>query len=282
MFRILSKTVFATFLVAAACLWSLAAEQSPQKPSAQSQPLADLFQGKLQIVDLTYALNEKNPYWPGDRYAPFKLETLATLEKDGVLSKAISLPEHLGTHIDAPNHFEPDQPSVDQIPPKQFFAPGVVLDVSAQVEQNADYQLRIEDIEAWEKEHGPIPDGAVVLLHTGWGRFWNNYDRYKNQDVRGGLHFPGYSGEAAKFLVEKRNIRGVGIDTLSIDHGLSKDFAVHHIINGARRYGLENVANLKQLPSRGFYLVVAPMKIETGSGGPTRIFAVLTEGEPKR
>lgn len=229
----------------------------------------------VRIVDLTYSFNSKTPYWPGEQYKPFKLETIATLEKDGVLSKAFSMPEHLGTHIDAPNHFEPDQPSVEKIELDQLIGPGVVIDISKQAEQDADYELSTADIEAWEEQHGRIPDGAIVLLHTGWGRFWSNYERYKNQDVRGRLHFPAYSAAAARFLVEKRKIRGLGIDTLSIDRGISDDFAVHHIVNRAGRYGLENVAELDKLPPRGFQLIVAPMKIENGTGGPTRIFALL-------
>jgi len=233
--------------------------------------------GQSKIVDLTYTLNDKTPYWPGENYLPFELKTIATLEKDGVLSKAISMPEHLGTHIDAPNHFEANQPAVHEIPPEQLIGPGVVIDVSAQVEQNADYRLSVADIKAWEKQHGPLPEGAIVLAHTGWGRFWDNYPRYKNQDVRGTMHFPGFSAEAARFLVKQRKIRGIGIDTLSIDYGMSQDFAVHHAINGATKFGLENVANLDRLPPRGFTLIVAPVKIEGGTGGPTRIFAIVRE-----
>lgn len=237
--------------------------------------LDDVIAGDVCFVDLTHALNEENPYWPGEQYQPFELKTIATLEEDGVLSKALSFPEHLGTHIDAPNHFEPNQPSVDQIPAERLFAPGAVIDVAPLAEQDADFQLRVQDVERWEREHGRIPQGAVVLISTGWARFWNNYDRYKNQDVRGRMHFPGFSAESARFLVEQRDVRGIGVDTLSIDRGLSEDFPVHHIVNGAGRYGLENVANLDKLPSRGFYIVVAPIKVETGTGGPARIFALL-------
>jgi len=241
------------------------------KPST----LNDLVGGKLKIVDLTYALNSKNPYWPGDNYEPFQLKTIATIEKDGVLSKTLSMPEHLGTHIDAPNHFEKNQPALDQIPLKNFFGPGVVIDISQRAEQDSDTWLTVADIEKWESNHGRIPDGAIVMLHTGWGRFWTNYDRYKNQDVRGQLHFPSFSPDAARYLVKKRNIRGLGIDTLSIDRGISKDFQVHHIINGAGKYGLENVANLDKLPAKGFHVIVAPIKVEHGSGGPTRILAII-------
>lgn len=275
------RAIVAVSVVIAVVGWSvfavgLAAPRSADDSnSGPAKRLEQLVSGEMRIVDLTYALNRDNPYWPGEIYKPFELKTIATLEKDGVLSKSISMPEHLGTHIDAPNHFEKNQPAVDQIPPTQLFGPGVMIDVSARVEQDADYQLRLRDLEAWEKQHGRIAEGSIVLLRTGWSRFWKNYARYKNQDVRGRLHFPGFSAEAARFLVTKRKIRGLGIDTLSIDHGLSKDFAVHHIVNGAGKFGLENVANLDKLPPRGFFLIVAPLKIETGSGGPTRIFALV-------
>lgn len=254
---------------------TLAASAQPPQETTESPTLDDLVGGKLEIVDLTYPLNATSPYWPAKDYVPFSLKTIATLKKDGVLSKAFTSPEHLGTHIDAPNHFEPNQRSVDQIPAKELFAPGVVIDVSPQAEVNADYLVTVKDITEWEKTHGRIPVGVVVLVNTGWGRYWENFARYKNQDVRGGLHFPGYSPDAAEFLVKQRMIRGIGIDTLSIDHGPSKDFSVHHVVNRAGKYGLENLAHLDKLPPRGFYLVIAPIKIETGSGGPTRLFAIL-------
>ncbi|MES2789312.1 MAG: cyclase family protein [Planctomycetota bacterium] len=244
--------------------------------------LEQLCSGKAQIVDLTYALNDQNAYWPAPNYEPFKIKTIATLEQNGVLSKAISCPEHLGTHLDAPNHFEKNQPSVDQINPENLFAPGVVIDVAMQVSADADYQATVLDLTTWEQQHGPIPNGAVVLLHTGWGEFWKNFLRYKNQDMMGKLHFPGYSPAAAKWLIQERQVKGIGIDTLSMDPGLSKDFAVHHLVNAAGRFGLENVAQLEKLPPRGFHLVIAPMKIESGSGGPTRIFAILPGKLPQK
>jgi kynurenine formamidase len=237
--------------------------------------LDELVSGKLKIIDLGWSLNDKNPYWPADDYEPFRLKTIATLEKNGVLSKAFFCPEHLGTHLDAPNHFEKNQPSVDQIEPARLFAHGIVIDIAPQSGGNSDYRLTMADVADWEKAHGRIPEGAVVFLSTGWARHWNNYARYKNQDVEGKMHFPGYSAEAANFLIDERHIKGLGIDTLSIDYGLSKDFAVHHILNGAGCYGLENVARIDELPPRGFYVVAAPIKIETGSGGPTRVFAIL-------
>lgn len=237
--------------------------------------LAEVSAGRARIIDLSYPLNSKNAFWPGDNYQPFKLETIATLERNGVLSKAFSSPEHLGTHLDAPSHFAKGQISVDQIKPEDLIGPGVVIDVAGRVAENPDFLLTTEHIEAWEARHGRIPDRAIVLLNTGWGKFWGNTVRYQNKDPRGQMHFPGFSVEVTRLLVEQRKIRGLGLDTMSIDYGLSRDFAVHKLVNGAGRYGLENVANLDELPPRNFWLIVAPMKIETGSGGPTRIFALM-------
>ena len=246
--------------------------------AASSAPaLDDLFSGRVKLVDLAYSVNPHSAYWPGENYFPFELKTIATLEKDGVLSKSFSMPEHLGTHMDAPNHFEANQPAVDKVPAEQLLTCGVLIDVSLKAEMDPDYQLTLDDLQEWEKEHGPIPQRSVVLLKTGWGRFWNNKLRFQNRDARGKLHFPSFSAESARWLVEQRKINGVGVDTMSIDRGISQDFAVHHIVNGAGKYGLENVANLDQLPARGFYLIIAPIKIETGTGGVTRIWAVIPQ-----
>lgn len=255
-----------------------ASEPPRSKSKAPEIPLgpnlADLAAGRLEIVDLAWPINANSAFWPGDNYRPFELHTIATLEKDGVLSKAFSMPEHLGTHLDAPNHFEQNQPSVDQLAAGQLFSPGVLIDVSAKVAQDSDYRVSVDDLREFEEVHGPIPSGSVVLAHTGWSKFWGTPARYKNQDVMSRLHFPGFSAEAAAWLVDQRQVRGLGLDTLSVDHGLSRDFAVHHVLGKAGRYGLENLAHLDKLPPRDFYLFVAPIKIETGSGGPVRVFAV--------
>jgi kynurenine formamidase len=266
------RTGYAVLVIVPLCL------SGPPACCQDAQPcFAEFVSGGGKIVDLTWPLNEKSNFWPGEKYTPFQLKTIATLEEDGVLSKAMCLPEHIGTHIDAPNHFEADQPDVSQILPKDLFAEGVMIDVRPQAEADADYGLTLEDVRDWEREQGRIPEGAIVLLRTGWGRFWDQPERYHGRDVRGQLHFPGYTAESARFLIEERKAKGLGIDTLSIDRGISKEFEVHHIVNGAGRYGLENVAHLDRLPARGFHLIVAPMKIEGGTGGPTRIFALVPE-----
>ena len=237
--------------------------------------LEDVMEGKASVIDLTYPLNEKNAYWPVGQYTPFKYEVIANIKKDMVFSGRYSTPEHLGTHIDAPNHFELNQPSVDQIPFEQLVGPAVVINVTDQVEKNPDYTLSLSDVLLWEKANGQIPDGSIVLLNTGWGKRWHNFEDYKNKDSNGRMHFPGYSKEAASFLVEKRNIKGIGIDTLSGDCGNCSDFQVHHVINRAGKFILENVANIDKLPPKGTTLILAPIKIEGGSGGQCRIWAIL-------
>ncbi|MFQ5964600.1 MAG: cyclase family protein [Candidatus Scalinduaceae bacterium] len=243
--------------------------------ATSSTSLEDVMHGNYTIIDMTYPLNSNNAYWPGPLYSPFKYETLATLERNGVFSGIYSTPEHLGTHIDAPNHFENNQLSVDQLPLKTLIGPAAVIDISTKVEVNSDYQLTVKDIILWEKSNSQIEDGSIILLNTGWWKKWNDYEKYKNADENGKLHFPGYSEDAARFLVEKRNIKGIGIDTLSVDYGISSDFGVHHIINGAGKYILENIANIDMLPPTGAMLIIAPIKIEGGSGGQTRIWAIL-------
>jgi kynurenine formamidase len=234
-----------------------------------------LFSGKAKLLDLTYPINKDNAYWPGGSYFPFTFKNLATYDKDGVYSNSFSMPEHLGTHMDAPNHFVKGQSSLDQIPLTQLFGPAVVVDTRQKVNNSPDYQLNIQDIKEWEKAYGPIPAGAIILMHTGWGKRWSDFSSYQNRDAQGNLHFPGYSPEVAQFLIKERDIYGIGIDTLSVDYGLSKGFKVHHICHGAGKYHLENVANLDKMPNEGAYLILAPIKIQGGSGGPTRIYAVL-------
>ena len=256
---------------------------APAPPNGQSQPAqpapAGIFEGiatgKTRVIDLTHALNPQNPYWPGPGYAPFKYELFATLEKDGVRSGRFTMAEHTGTHLDAPNHFAAGQPSMDRLPIEQLFVPVVVIDVRSKVSENPDYLLNMSDLIVWEQLHGIIPENAVVMMYTGWDARWTDYAKYKNAEKNGTLHFPGFAPEAAKILVDERNIAGIGIDTLSVDYGKSKDFAVHHIVHGKGKYHLENVASLGMLPLTGAWLVVAPIKIENGTGGPTRIFALV-------
>ncbi len=229
----------------------------------------------VRFFDLSHTINAQAPTYELSEKPVFRATVVATVAKDGYFAREISLPEHFGTHLDAPAHFAPGLWTVDQIPPERLLAPVVVLDVTAGAKTNADYQVSVEDIARWEQAHGQIPPNTVVMAYTGWGTRWNSAKDYRNADDKGTMHFPGYSLDAAKFLVEARNALGLGIDTLSIDYGPSKDFPVHQYTLSHSLYHLENVANLDRTPVDGAILVVAPMKLEGGSGSPVRIFALV-------
>jgi kynurenine formamidase len=253
--------------------------QAPPPERSANPEAAGLVEGiasgATELIDLGHALNSRNPYWPGPGYQPFKFEIFATIEKDHVLSGRMALAEHTGTHLDAPNHFVAGQISVDKIPLQQLFGPAVVVDLRQQAAGNPDYQLSPADISNFEQVHGRIPDNAIVFMYTGWDERWDDYEKYKNADAKKVLHFPGFSTDAVKLLVDQRNIGGIGIDTLSVDFGMSTDFMVHHIAHGKGKFHLENVANLGAIPATGAFVIVAPMKIENGTGGPARIFALV-------
>ena len=233
-----------------------------------------------RIVDLTHAFDEKTIYWPNSP-STFQLTKLA----DGATEagyyyrmNSFCAPEHGGTHLDAPSHFAKDGWTADQIPLAKLVAPAVVIDVSKQAAADADYRLTAEDIRAWEKRHGPISAGTIVLLRTGWGSRWPDRKRYLGDDTPGAtdhLHFPSYGRESAELLVRDRRVAAIGLDTASIDYGPSKDFIVHQIANGANVPGLENLANLEQVTETGAWVAALPMKIAGGSGGPLRAIALV-------
>ena len=246
------------------------AQSTMQKPL-----LEDIATGKTRVIDLSYALSDKLVPWPGDAKA-FEAKVNATVEKNGYFTRSFWMLEHYGTHMDAPAHFPPGTTTVDKIPAEKFFGPAVILDVRSESDRDPDYELTLKRIEAWEANHGKIPAGAIVLLRTGWASRWPDVARYRNQDANGKMHFPGFSVEAAKALLA-RKVSGLGCDTLSIDPGNSSNFPVHHLVLGAGVYQLENLADLKDLPESGAFLIAAPIKLEGGSGGPVRVFALMAE-----
>src|SRR5712692_5245506 len=231
--------------------------------------------GKTRVLDLSYAISDKLVPWPGDGKF-FEAKVNATVEKNGYFTRSFWMLEHYGTHMDAPAHFPPGITTVDKIPVERFFGPAVIIDVRNEAERNPDYQLTVKRIEAWEEKHGTISAGAIVVLRTGWASRWPDVSRYRNQDANGTMHFPGFSVDAAKLLLE-RKISGLGCDTLSIDPGNAKDFPVHHAVLGAEVFQLENLADLKDLPEAGAFLIAAPIKLEGGSGGPVRVFALVAQ-----
>jgi kynurenine formamidase len=231
-------------------------------------------------VDLTHPFSGSTIYWPTDT-AGFQLEELAYGPTDGgwfYASYAFRSAEHGGTHLDAPVHFAEGRLTADAIPLQGLIGPAAVVDVSARV--GPDYLVTVEDLSAWEAEHGELPDGGILLVRTGWGERWDDPAAYLGTPLTGpaavaDLHFPGIGGPAAAWPVANRGIVAVGIDTPSIDRGQSTDFRAHVTLYAENISGLENVANLDLLPEAGSYVVALPMKIEGGSGGPLRIVAFV-------
>ncbi len=245
------------------------------KTSPKPDRFEQLFSAQMKVVDLTHALTHDSPYWPDDAGNPFRYDTLFAQPSGAPGMGKYSTPEHFGTHLDAPIHSADHQPSVDQLTAQQLFGPAAVIDVSEKCAVNADYLLSVQDILDWEKAHGPLPEGVIVLMYSGWSKKWEDYAAYKNEDPSRQMHFPGFSSEVSSFLVKERNIKGIGIDNLSVDAGSAKGFPAHGIVNGAGKFHLENVANLHALPQAGAFLIVAPIKIKGGSGGQVRIFAAI-------
>lgn len=238
---------------------------------------------RVELVDLTWTFDQTTLYWPTSP-TRFELQRLAhgpTQAGYFYSANSFCAPEHGGTHLDAPIHFAEQGQTADQVPLRRLMAPGMVIDISRQSTADADYRLRREDVLAWEKVHGRIPAGSIVLLRTGWGSRWPDRARIFGDATPNDathLHFPGYGEEAARLLVAERAVAALGIDTPSLDYGPSKTFGVHLLALGANVPGLENVAHLEKVPEAGALIVALPMKIGDGSGAPLRIVAILPAG----
>ncbi|HET9982838.1 MAG TPA: cyclase family protein [Longimicrobiales bacterium] len=232
-----------------------------------------------RMVDLTHAFDERTIYWPTSPTG-FKLEKLAYGPADGgwfYSSFAFASPEHGGTHLDAPIHFAEGKHTSDQVELERLIAPAVVIDITKRSAADPDYRLTPADVLAFEKAHGRIVPGTIVLLRTGWSSRWPDKKAYLGDDTPGDaskLHFPSYGLEATRLLLERR-VAAIGVDVASIDYGASKDFIVHRTAMGANVPGFENLTNLDQLPAVGALVIALPMKIAGGSGGPLRAVALV-------
>lgn len=233
-----------------------------------------------RLVDLSHSYNDKTLYWPTSP-SRFEKDELAFGTTDGgwfYAANAICTPEHGGTHLDAPLHFAAKGLPTEQIPLDSLMAPAVVIDVSEQANSNRNYRLTDDDVRSFEKSHGRIPKGAIVLLRTRWDRYWPDAKAYLGDDTPGDashLSFPSYGEAAARLLVEDRHVAMLGVDTASTDVGESKDFIVHRIAAERDVSNLENLTNLDELPPTGAVVIALPIKIEGGSGAPARVVALV-------
>jgi len=281
------RPVFSRSIVRALLLAGTLAGASACASKGAEPPRIDLTQ--FDIVDLTHAYDAQTIYWPNAPSA-FSVDTLARGPVPGgwfYAASRFASPEHGGTHLDAPIHFDAKGLSSDAIPPSQFLGPAVVIDISAQAAANPDYRLTHDDVLRFERAHGPIGRGMMVLVRTGWSRRWPDRKAYLGDDRPGrtdALHFPSFGEDAAALLVQSRQVAALGVDVASIDVGQSTEFRVHRLAAAHNVLGLENLTNLEALPPTGALLVALPMKIRGGTGGPLRAVALVPRlpGAPTR
>ena len=223
-----------------------------------------------RIQDLTHLFRAGFPMYTGD---PPARETLVTIPVNGFYAQQWTFGEHSGTHMDAPGHFVIGGRLTPEIDPRELMVPIAVVNISRKAETEADAAVSVDDLVRYERRHGRIPRGALVCAYSGWESRVGDPDAYRNADSNGTYHFPGFGIDAVEWLLANRNITGIGVDTLSLDVGASTTFDVHVTLLGANKYGIENLANLSQIPARGAEVVVGVIPWEEGSGGPCRVMA---------
>ena len=224
------------------------------------------------VVDMSHTLSEAFPTWGGTPGIAY--EKAFDFAKDGFNLFNLTINEHSGTHIDAPLHFSADGQSVDEIPVGNLVCPLCVVDIAARAAEDADTMVTPDDLKAWIAANGDIPDGACVAMHSGWAPKASG-DGFRNADGDGIQHYPGFHVEAAQMLIEDTGAASIAVDTLSLDHGASQDFATHYAWLPTNRYGIECLAGLDQVPAAGATLIVGAPKVAGGTGGPARIFAMV-------
>lgn len=231
-----------------------------------------LAEAASQAIDLTYTLTHDFPTYFGEQQ--FFDEDVFTYAESSFNLKMLRVNEHTGTHIDAPLHFTDGGTSIDEVPVETLVCPLAVVDIREKADADPDAQVTPDDLTAWIAEHGPIPNGACVVQNAGWQKRMGS-PTFRNADDEGKMHFPAFHVEAVKMLLEEAEVAGIGVDTLSIDYGLSADFITHYTWLPANRWALENIANLDMLPATGATLIVGAPKHQGGTGGPCRLIALV-------
>jgi kynurenine formamidase len=255
------------FFTGAAAATAFAATAIPPAPAIAQE------RSFRRVIDLTHTLSPDFPTFFGK--PGIAMERQASLKPDGFNAYVWHVMEHAGTHLDAPIHFSENGATADRIDAASFVVPLAVVDVTEQAAKNVDHQLSRADLETYEKKHGRIPDNACIAMHSGWARYATDGAKYTGKDAAGAFHFPGFAPDAAQWLMTERKVAGLAVDTLSLDHGASKDFKTHYLWLPSGRWGLENVAGLDQVPAAGATLVVGMPKVKDSTGGPVRLMALV-------
>jgi len=230
-----------------------------------------LAAGHSSVVDLTHTLNSDFPTYDGE--PGFKKDPVFNFAEHGFNLFNLTIAEHSGTHIDAPLHFSADGTSVDELAVENLIAPLCIVDIAARAEGDADTTVTPDDLKAWIAANGDIPDGACVAMHSGWSVKVGT-DGFRNFDGTA-QHYPGFHVEAAQMLMEETGAVSLAVDTLSLDHGISADFATHYAWLPSGHFGVENIANLDGLPASGATVFIGAPKFEGGTGGPARVIAMV-------
>jgi kynurenine formamidase len=241
-----------------------------EKSDAASEKTERYFKA---VVDLTHTLSPEFPTFFG--VPGIEIQKQYDFKKDGFNLNWWRIIEHAGTHIDAPIHFSENGITVEKIVAGELVVPLAVIDVRKQAEKDADYLVTVEDVLTWEKRFKKLPENCCVAMMSGWAQHVGNPAKYTGKDASGVFHFPGFSPELAEWLLKERKVLGLAVDTLSLDHGSSKDFKTHHIWLASGRWGLENVANLEKLSPAGATLVVGAPKVKDATGAPVRLIALV-------
>jgi kynurenine formamidase len=257
--------------VGALTAMALGCQGSTARPS---RTLASHASEDFDVIDLSHSLGPSSPYIKvRDATFPFHRAPIATIATRGVYANRWELTEHIGTHLDAPCHFDERAPCVDAVPIADLFAEAVVIDVSSRAKADADTELTPADLSEWQAKHGAFPQRCAVLLYSGWESRWPSQERFANSDASGVMHFPGFSRAAVEQLAKHTEVLGIGTDTFSLDPGRDHRYEGHRVLSSAGKWALECLANLGRLPASGAHIFVGAPKVEAASGTPARVIA---------
>jgi kynurenine formamidase len=273
----IALTAAMVFCTITTITWTLAATNRQAREDDLS--LWETYENKIkprQFVDLTHTFSSRIPRWPG--FPAEEREVIYTYDKDGFFAELFTHVGQYGTHCDPPGHFHKGLRMIDEIPVKEMILPLVVIDCSQKVAENPDYQLVLEDVEAWEEKHGRIPPGSFVAMRSDWSKRFTDFEAFYNKDDKGQAHYPGWTIEALQFLFDQRGVTAIGHEPIDADAAVAQKegfFSCESYVLKTNRFQIELIANLDKVPEAGALLVCSWPKPESGSGFPARLFAII-------